>query len=75
MRMDKTQKRMMLVMPLIFMFMFSGMPAGLILYWCCSNIFTIFQQAIILHNTPSSSDASEDDVNRKKYFKGNGGNK
>lgn len=73
--MDKTQKRMMLVMPLIFMFMFSGMPAGLILYWCCSNIFTIFQQAIILHNTPSSSDDSEDDVNRKKYFKGNGGNK
>ena len=46
--MDKTQQKMMLLMPLIFLVMFSGMPAGLILYWSCSNIFTIIQQTIIV---------------------------
>ena len=46
--MDKTQQKMMLLMPLIFLVMFSGMPAGLILYWSCSNIFTIIQQTIIM---------------------------
>ena len=66
--MDKTQKKMMLIMPLIFMFMFSGMPAGLILYWCCSNIFTIFQQAVILHNTPSSNDDDVIDTKKNKHI-------
>ena len=66
--MDKTQKKMMLIMPLIFMFMFSGMPAGLILYWCCSNIFTIFQQAVILHNTPSSNDDDVIDIKKNKHI-------
>lgn len=65
---DKTQKKMMLIMPLIFMFMFSGMPAGLILYWCCSNIFTIFQQAVILHNTPSSNDDDVIDIKKNKHI-------
>ena len=58
----------MLIMPLIFMFMFSGMPAGLILYWCCSNIFTIFQQAVILHNTPSSNDDDVIDTKKNKHI-------
>ena len=48
--------------------MFSGMPAGLILYWCCSNIFTIFQQAVILHNTPSSNDDDVIDTKKNKYI-------
>ena len=50
------------------MFMFSGMPAGLILYWCCSNIFTIFQQAVILHNTPSSNDDDVIDTKKNKHI-------
>ena len=50
------------------MFMFSGMPAGLILYWCCSNIFTIFQQAVILHNTPSSNDDDVIDIKKNKHI-------
>ena len=65
---DKTQKKMMLIMPLIFMFMFSGMPAGLILYWCCSNVFTIFQQAVILHNTPSSNDDDVIDIKKNRHI-------
>ena len=32
------------VMPIIFLLMFAGMPAGLLIYWTFSNILTIAQQ-------------------------------
>lgn len=32
------------MMPLIFLFLFSGMPAGLLIYWTFSNIISIGQQ-------------------------------
>ena len=32
------------IMPIIFLFMFAGMPAGLLIYWTFSNIITIGQQ-------------------------------
>jgi YidC/Oxa1 family membrane protein insertase len=34
-------------MPVIFVLMFAGLPAGLILYWTVSNIFGLVQQRII----------------------------
>ena len=44
---DPTQQKIFKWMPVIFTFMFASMPAGLVLYWSCSNVFTIIQQAII----------------------------
>jgi YidC/Oxa1 family membrane protein insertase len=41
---DNTQKTMMQFMPLIFLAGFYAMPSGMILYWTCNNVFTIFQQ-------------------------------
>lgn len=35
------------MMPLIFLFLFSGMPAGLLIYWTFSNIISISQQYYI----------------------------
>lgn len=46
--MDKTQQKIMKWMPVMLTLMFASMPAGLVLYWTCSNIFTIFQQTIII---------------------------
>ena len=43
--MDPAQKRVMMFMPLIFGFMFAGMPAGLTLYWLTNNFISIGQQA------------------------------
>ncbi|RME56091.1 MAG: membrane protein insertase YidC [Deltaproteobacteria bacterium] len=40
---DPMQKKMMTVMPIIFTFMFLGLPSGLILYWLVSNIASIAQ--------------------------------
>ena len=45
---DPMQQKIIKWMPVIFTIMFASMPAGLVLYWSCSNIFTIIQQTIIL---------------------------
>jgi YidC/Oxa1 family membrane protein insertase len=43
---DPTQQRVMMFMPLIFMFMFIWAPSGLVLYWTVSNLWAIGQQAL-----------------------------
>ncbi len=45
---DPTQKAMLQFMPLIFLFFFSHTPAGLVIYWVASNLFTIAQQYVIM---------------------------
>lgn len=44
--MDPQQQKMMELMPLIFIFIFSSFPVGLMIYWITSNIFGIVQQII-----------------------------
>ena len=44
---DKSQRTMMFVLPLIFVPFILSFPAGLILYWITTNIWTIGQQAVI----------------------------
>ena len=41
---DPAQAKMMLLMPLIFVFLFAGFPAGVVLYWTFSNLLGIAQQ-------------------------------
>ncbi len=41
---DPTQKKVMMLMPIIFTFMFLNFPSGLVLYWLVNNIFSIIQQ-------------------------------
>ncbi len=41
---DPNQRRMMLMMPLMFTFMFVTFPAGLTIYWLVNNILSIGQQ-------------------------------
>ncbi len=43
---DPNQQKMMMFMPLIFMFMFMNFPSGLVLYWLVNNVLTIGQQLI-----------------------------
>ena len=43
---DPMQKKMMLLMPVVFTYMFLSFPAGLVLYWLVSNILSIAQQLI-----------------------------
>lgn len=41
---DPNQRKIMMLMPLIFTFMFVSFPAGLTVYWLVNNILTIGQQ-------------------------------
>ncbi len=43
---DKTQQRIMMVMPIFFTFLFLKFAAGLVLYWLTSNLLGIGQQLI-----------------------------
>lgn len=55
--MDPAQKKVMLVMPLVFGFMFMSFPAGLTLYWLTSNIISIGQQKSMYHYDGKASAA------------------
>ena len=41
---DPNQRKMMMLMPLMFTFMFVSFPAGLTVYWLVNNVLTIGQQ-------------------------------
>jgi len=41
---DPVQQKMFAYMPLIFTFMLSSMPAGLVIYWTWNNLLTVAQQ-------------------------------
>src|SRR5436305_9882814 len=45
--MDKTQRQIMLLMPLFFVVLIISFPAGLIVYWITTNTWTIFQQWVV----------------------------
>jgi YidC/Oxa1 family membrane protein insertase len=48
---DPTQRRMMMIMPVVFTFMFINFPSGLVLYWLVNNVLTIGQQYFVLNRT------------------------
>ncbi|MBV9799401.1 MAG: membrane protein insertase YidC [Solirubrobacterales bacterium] len=45
--MDKTQRQIMLFLPLIFVFIIINFPAGVIVYWITTNAWTMAQQYVI----------------------------
>ena len=46
---DPQQRKIMMIMPVVFTVMFINFPAGLVLYWLCNNILSIIQQSWTLH--------------------------
>ncbi len=44
---DPAQRKIFLIMPLVFGFLFKDFPSGLVLYWLVQNILTIAQQLIM----------------------------
>ncbi|MEO1304300.1 MAG: membrane protein insertase YidC [Pseudomonadota bacterium] len=45
---DPTQRTIMMALPFVFMFVFGGFAAGLVLYWVWSNILSLCQQYFIM---------------------------
>jgi len=49
---DPTQRRLMLLLPLIFVIILYRYPAGLLVYWITTNLWTIGQQYLIRRRLP-----------------------
>ena len=47
---DKTQARVFMFMPIMFTYMLSQMPAGLVIYWTWSNL--LIDRAAMVHHAP-----------------------
>ena len=47
---DPVQAKMMSLMPLILLVMFSSFPAGLVIYWTWNNLLSILQQKLVIYN-------------------------
>ena len=50
--MDKTQQRIMLLLPLAFAVIIPSFPAGLIVYWITTNFWTLGQQIVVRKLAP-----------------------
>ncbi|MAP23941.1 MAG: membrane protein insertase YidC [Rickettsiales bacterium] len=50
--MDDNQKMIFTLMPIMFTFFMAGFPAGVLLYWTCSNILGMAQQSYFLQTAP-----------------------
>ncbi|HSC50583.1 MAG TPA: YidC/Oxa1 family membrane protein insertase, partial [Gaiellaceae bacterium] len=51
--MDKTQRTIMMVLPLVFLTVVSRFPTGLVLYWMTTNLWTVGQGLITRRLMPS----------------------
>jgi len=61
---DPAQRKMFLIMPLVFGFLFKDFPSGLVLYWLVQNILTIIQMLIMnkwWKEHPDDKDNQKDD--------------
>ena len=49
---DKTQQRIMMLLPLVFVTFIPNFPAGLIIYWITTNFWTLGQQLVVRRVSP-----------------------
>ncbi|MGE5281558.1 MAG: YidC/Oxa1 family membrane protein insertase [Chloroflexota bacterium] len=59
---DKSQRMMMFVLPLVFIPFVINFPAGLVLYWITTNIWTIGQQYTIQRLVPPPHVATPEEI-------------
>ena len=47
------QKMMLYIFPVMYLFMGVSIPIGVLVYWLTSNLWTLGQQYLLIHNTPT----------------------
>jgi YidC/Oxa1 family membrane protein insertase len=55
---DPNQRRLMLLLPVVFVIFLYRFPAGLLVYWITTNLWTIGQQMLIRHHMGAPAAAS-----------------
>ena len=68
-QMDPVQQQMFMIMPWLMMFIMAPFAAGLLLYWCTSNVLTIAQQAYLYSRHPQLKAQSEKDKEDRERAK------
>ena len=48
------QRRLQMLMPVMFIFLFMGFPAALVLYWATQSLYQLIQQMIMTRNVPGA---------------------
>jgi YidC/Oxa1 family membrane protein insertase len=56
--MDKTQRRIMMILPLVFLTVVARFPTGLIIYWMTTNLWTVGQGLITRRLVPKTPAAA-----------------
>ncbi len=69
---DKNQRRMMLALPLVFVFFIFSFPAGLLVYWITTNLWTMGQQYFVRRGAPPPRPAGKEAVATKSSGSTNG---
>jgi YidC/Oxa1 family membrane protein insertase len=75
---DPLQAKIMLFLPLVFIFIFISFPAGLVLYWLTNNVLSIGQQWWVLRNAgnkPLVKADQKNDVPQEQKSEANTGTK
>ena len=62
--MDKTQRAVMLAMPLVFVFVVVNFPIGLVLYWVTTNLWTVGQGIVTRRLVPRGPAAPQKKTSR-----------
>jgi YidC/Oxa1 family membrane protein insertase len=53
---DPMQQKIFGFMPIVFTFMLSNFPVGLVIYWSWNNLLSIIQQVVIMRSTGTPVD-------------------
>ncbi|MBB4860406.1 YidC/Oxa1 family membrane protein insertase [Novosphingobium chloroacetimidivorans] len=63
---DPAQQQVMMLMPWLMMFIMAPFAAGLLIYWCTSNLLTIAQQQFLYSRNPALRAQAEKEAADKK---------
>lgn len=69
-QMAQQQKIMLYVFPAMYLFMGVNIPIGVLLYWLVSNVWTMSQQYILIHNNPAPNTPAYIDWEERMRAKG-----
>jgi len=64
---DPRQAPMMLLMPLMMVFFFYGLPSGLVLYWTMSNVLALGQQLAMKQPTLAPATAVDGEKRQRRF--------
>jgi len=70
---DRTQRMIFLALPFVFVIFVINFPAGLLLYWITTNLWTIVQQAIIRKRLGPMRPPGQESMGLGELFKSAGG--